>query len=185
MCPMRSVHNQNAPCPVNNLRDFFYIRNYPVIGRRGNHHRLRLRIFPQGLFYLLRQNTICYSIIRHRPRIKENRLQLPQETGMIHGFVAVARHNNPAAPWRRRRNRSKDPRRRTIYQKKSFLRTKNSRRLFLRLLQDPVRRMQIIKTIYFRNIQPCNFPQCPNLLRHIPFMSGHMKRIILRSSIFS
>ena len=104
---------------------------------------------------------------------------------MIHGFMAVPRHDNPAASWRRRRNRSKDPRRRTIYQKKSFLRAENNRRLFLRLLQNPIRRMQIIKTLYFRNIQPRNSLKRPNLLRHVPFMPGHMKGIILRSPVFS
>ena len=67
--------------------------------------------------------------------------------------MAVPCHNNPAALRCRRRNRRKNSGGGSIYQKKGLIRSENSSRSFLCFQQNPLRRMQVVKSFYLRNIQ--------------------------------
>ena len=99
--------------------------------------------------------------------------------------MTVSRHDGPSALRHCGRNSRKDSGGGAIYQEKSLLRAKYSRRLLLRLPNQALRRMQIVKSVYFGNIQFRNPAKPVKGFRHIPFMPRHMKRIYLRCCVFS
>ena len=79
---MRAVHNQNRPGPVRSLCNGLHIRHHSIIGGRGDHNRLDIRISGQSLFYLLRRYGIRHTALQ-QPGIQKNRIQLPQTDRVI------------------------------------------------------------------------------------------------------
>ena len=109
--------------------------------------------------------------------------KLLQNRGMIDRLMAVARNQNFPAPPESRHDRSQYTAGTPIDQKKGFRPFFSIQPVgpLLGLLQNPFRMMQVIKTVYLRDIDPVILrhpARCPAAL-----MPRHMIRIMIAAAI--
>jgi hypothetical protein len=95
--------------------------------------------------------------------------------------MAIPRGQNHILPVRYCRDSGQDAAGTPIHQKKGLFRAVQPGRPLLRLPDDSFSLMQIVESVYLRNIYPKNIGK--SFYPAVPFMPRHMIRIIIRLSI--
>ena len=171
MSAMSLIYDQRLSIFMGNSGNGPYVRQSALVGWGSDINCLNLRIFRQGLFHI----GYAFSL-----RIQIGRLKSPNLYCMIGRLMAVSRHQDPTFVGSASGNSRQDPCRAAVYQIIGLLGAVEAGCSLLAFLYDPCSMMQVVKPFDLRNIQIPHFRQCSCP----PFVSRHVKGVILRLTIF-
>ncbi len=177
VCPMGLIYHQcrrRGPI-VTALCDLSDIRQYPLVGRAGQDHRLDGRIFVQQFLHFSRRHTaVDPESLVHGGRDPVHP-EIAQLNGMINGFMAVAGYDHLTAPGRCRPHRRQISAGAAAHQIPGPVCSAQRRRALHGLPQDSLGIVKIIGSCDLRDI-----PRHRQIRyrREISLMPRHMKRIL-------
>ena len=129
------------------------IADHALIRRAGHEHKARIRRFFQRAAHVLRRDPAADARFRVHIRHDKHRLHAGQLQRVIHGFMAVARHNRPPAVRRQRVHGGKQAAGGAVHKKTAFVRAPQPRRAAHAVEKRALGRVQIVKAVDFGNIQ--------------------------------
>ena len=139
------IQNEYAPSSVDDISNASYVRNNTVICGGRNDNCFYIRVLIHQSFHLFRRYLPIQRCPRQDLGIEIDRFQLIEENRIIYGFVAVARHEDlPPSPGTAE-HCAQYPHRTSIDKIMRLPCMINRRSPLLRLFQQPIRMVQIVK----------------------------------------
>ena len=184
MRSMCLIHNQGNSVRMNNFCNFFNIRYNSIIRRRNDQNCFCIRITIQALFHIFRKNSALYPHFFNNLWINIIHIRIHEDNSVISRFVAVTAHENPSSRTHCSADAAENSAGASIHQIPCFIGAIYPGCPFHRFLQNSLRMMKIIKSVYFCNINRKRigkFSCQPAFLTAL--VARHMARHLIRFSV--
>ena len=157
MRPVCLIHDQGQAEGVRRLRDHCRIADDPLITGRRDKNRadpaqtLTPVLFQGPPYILSKDRTVQFPLL---PGMEIYRLQAVQADCVVSGFMAAPGHQDPSAsPAAAGADRRQDAAGTSIYKEMGLFGPIELRRPFLGLQNHALRVVQVVKTVYFRDVK--------------------------------
>ena len=173
MRPVRSVHYHHGAVGMGNAGNAFNVADYPLVGGGSQHHGTVLFTL-KGFFHVGNVNVKANSEVLFRRRVQPRSLQTQQFDGVAQRFVGVACHKNFVVGFGATRKSGKKRPRTAVYRQKGAFALPQSRRSVANVLDSPVRIVQIVEPLNFRDVQRSRQLGKIGEFFRFPFVSRHV-----------